>query len=228
MRSVTVEEILRRATKKSDQTNSSFFSLQDKIDLANEAYTALYDILVTAYENYYVADPVEFTISSSTDTYPLPDDFYKLIGVDWKLANNEYITLRNFNEIERNSTITTRTIPTGTVRLRYVPAPQVISSISDTIDGVSGWDALLVTDIAIAMMTAEESDTRALERKRQEQLSRIIPAAADRDISMPATISDIYMVTPYNFYDSVRYRLYGQNLVFRSTDYLGVSMGGFP
>ncbi len=224
-RSVTVEEIFRRASKRADMTNSSFYSTQDKYDLLNEAYPALYDVLVQAYENYYVSE-TEFDISSSTFAYDLPDDFYKIVGVDFKVGNDQWITLRNYNESARNSTLTAQNLPSGTIRLRYIPAPATFSSLSDTIDGVSGWDAILVTDMAIAMLTSEESSTTTLERMRETQVRRIVEASQNRDTGMPATVSDSYLVNDLLYYDSLKYRLYGDEIRFMRTDWIGV--GGMP
>lgn len=222
MRKVTVAELFRRASKRADMTNSNFYSQQDKFDLLNECYPALYDILVKAYENYYVGPDYEFSIGANTFTYDLPEDFYKIVGVDYKVGQDQWITLRNFNESSRNSTLTAQNLPTGTIRLRYIPAPAVFSSLTDEIDGVSGWDALLVTEMAIAMLTSEESSTSTLERLKASQMRRIVESSQNRDTGMPATVSDSYAINDLLYYDSLRYRLYGDQIRFMRTDWLGV------
>jgi hypothetical protein len=97
----------------------------------------LYDMLISAYGNdYYVATTYQFSTTGS-QSYPLPDGspnfldttsstaakFYKLLGVDlqYNASPSGWITLRNFQMIERNrfAMPNTQTSWVGYTNLRY-------------------------------------------------------------------------------------------------------------
>lgn len=202
--------------------NSAFVSDAELLDMINEAYAALYDLIVSAFQHYYTSTDT-ITLVAGTASYALPDDFYKLIGVDLQEGAGTWKTLFPYNEVERNSTInTTSSIPNATARLRYIPAPAVFTDDDETIDGVAGWEALLVTDVAIMMLEKEESDTTALERRRMRDQARIQQMAQNRDVSMPGTVTDVNAYNSQYAADQLRYRFYGDNLEFINVEYMGV------
>lgn len=228
MRTVTLQNIIDRATKRADMMNSRFYSIDEKVDLFNEIYPELYDLLVSASENYYVKDP-DYTITtvSGTKQYALPSDFYKIIGVNF-LSGAEYITIKPFMEQERNLPFeSSTTIPAGTVTLRYVPAPLqfTVNDLASTIDGVSGWDALVVTEMAMAMMESEESDVTALTRRCDQIKRRIEEMAPNRDLGFASRVADVY-ATDYwgRGYENLRYRLYGNKIEFLAVEAIGYSV----
>lgn len=91
---------------------SLFVTDPEIISYINQSYFELYDLLITLYEDYYVASPLEFATDGTTSQYPLPDGtlysaapaFYKLMGVDLGLASasNAFVTLKKFDFAERN------------------------------------------------------------------------------------------------------------------------------
>ena len=225
----TVGNIIDRALKKADMFNSNYISSDngEQMDLFNEAYAEWYDLLVGSFSNYFVQED-SFNISASTADYALPDDFYKLIGVDYKIGNTptSYVTLRPYTEMERNGMIgTVGNIPTGEIRLRYVPAPLQYDDRATEISFVSGWDTLLVLIMAIAMLQKEESDTGPLERQLARQLQRIQDASQNRDIGMSGHVNDLSKITVYQQYSYLRYELTGDNIRFLSTEILSIGYG---
>jgi len=223
-RSVTLRSIADRARVHADMRDTNFISDVDMLAILNEVYPELYDELVTAYENYYVAE-FDLVIQSGTNVYNLPTNFYKLIGVDFKVNNDAYITLKPFMEGERNVTLTTNlTIPTGVIKLRYVPAPALFTDLDDEVDGVSGWDRLLSLLAAIDMLDAEESDSKALYKKYERTVQRIRTTAAPRDAGFPGRVVDVYTPNIQLIYGALRYRLYGNTVHFINTEYLGADM----
>jgi hypothetical protein len=223
MRAVTLTEVLRRARKRADMTGSRFFEDQDCVDLFNSAYADMYDLVVGAYDNYYVSEDT-ITLTSGTDTYDLPDDFYKLVGVDF-LTGGTYITLFPFVEAERNQPFAgASSIPSGTLRMRYVPAPAqyTVDDLDEEIDGVSGWDDYVVGLMAEAMLTAEESDTTAIQNQLKRMRQRIIDMAPNRDTGMPARVTDVYSSNNYfGLWESLRYRLYGNQIRLINAEFTG-------
>lgn len=225
-RNVTIQSIADRARFHSDMKSSGFVSDSEILALINENYCDLYDQLVTVYENYFVST-YEFSIVSGQDMYDMPADFYKIIGVDYRVNTDSYITLRPFMEAERNITLTTNiNIPSGSIRLRYVPAPTVFTSLSDTFDGVAGWDRLVSLATAIDMLDAEESDSSKLMKKYQIMIQRIQTSADTRDAGFPATVADVYKPNIQYIYGALMYRLYGDQMRFINTEFLGSQM--FP
>lgn len=220
-RSVTLQSIANRARVHADLRQSSFINDTEMLAILNETYAELYDELVASYENYYSTTSTVSIVAGTAD-YALPADFYKLISVDFQTGSGEYVTLQPFMEGERNESPSS-SLPTGTVRLRYVPAPTTFAALSESIDGVAGWDRLLSLLVAIDMLDAEESDTTALHKKYSRTLERIRGMAAPRDAGFPARIVDVYKPSLSMQYGQLRYRLRGAYVSFVNTEFLGAS-----
>lgn len=220
-RSVTLQSIADRARLYSDQRYSSFISDTDMLLLINDRYTELYDLLVDSFENYY-SEYANLSIAPGTPTYDLPADFYKLLGVDYQVGNGAYITLRPYEEQERNLDVTTAfSLPSGTVRINYIPAPTTYTALTDTFDGVAGWDRLISLGVAIDILDAEESDSSALNKKFSQTYDRVVTMAQNRDTSSPSRISDVYQTNFYAIYGALRYRLYGDTITLHNSEWLG-------
>lgn len=117
---LSLGEIRLAAQQRADRVNSNFVTLPEWNSYINQSRFELYDLLVTLYEDYYLAAPAVFTTSGNVSTYPLPNGtltfqdengtdfvpkaFYKLMGVDCGLApsGNAWVTLGKFDYIERN------------------------------------------------------------------------------------------------------------------------------
>jgi len=127
------------AQQRADRVNSQFVSLPEWNFFINQAMFELYDLLVTVYEDYFIAPPVTFSSNGSSFLYPLPDGvltfqdqagnnfvpepFYKLYGVDLAInsSNNGYVTINKFDFVDRNTFIYPNTASTiyGVFNLRY-------------------------------------------------------------------------------------------------------------
>jgi fibronectin type 3 domain-containing protein len=126
--------------QRADRVNTNFVTLQELNSYVNQSYTELYDLLVTTYEDYYVAAPIQFTTNGNQFQYPLPNGvltflnpitqtnfvappFYKLMGVDLGLnnASNGYVTVNKFEFINRNRFVYPNTASTiyGVFNLQY-------------------------------------------------------------------------------------------------------------
>ncbi len=108
---LSLGEIRLMAQQRADRVGSNFVTLPEWNSYINQSRFELYDLLVTLYEDYYLAPAVTFTTDGS-DSYSLPNGtnysgakkFYKLWGVDCGLApsGNAWVTLSKFDAIERN------------------------------------------------------------------------------------------------------------------------------
>lgn len=138
---MSLGEIRLKAQQRSDLVNSNFLTLPEWNFNINQAMFELYDLLVTVYEDYFMAPGASFITSGNRQFYPLPDGvttflttpvsnvtfvappFYKLLGVDLAIntAQNASVTLNKFNFIDRNKFIYPNTASTiyGVFNLEY-------------------------------------------------------------------------------------------------------------
>lgn len=138
---LSLGQIRLQAKQRADRVNSNFVTDPEWNGYINKAMFELYDLLVTIYEDLYVAPPVQFVADGVTYQYPVPNGlntfldannpavvltprpFYKLLGVDLALqnVNNAYVTINKFNFIDRNRFVYPNTASTiyGVFNLQY-------------------------------------------------------------------------------------------------------------
>jgi hypothetical protein len=129
------------AKQRADMVNSQFVTDKEWNNFINLAMFELYDLIVTVYEDYFMATPVIFTAQPNQYLYPLPDGalsfingvtnaigyiapaYYKLKGVDLGLntTNNAWVTINKFNFADRNKFVYPNTASTiyGVFNLQY-------------------------------------------------------------------------------------------------------------
>lgn len=129
------------AQQKADLVNSQFITTKEWNSYINLALFELYDLLVTVYEDYFIATPAQFLFPGNQYIFPLPNGvtsytngitgatgyiappFYKLVGVDLGLstAGNAWVTVQKFNFMDRNRFIYPNTASTiyGVFNLQY-------------------------------------------------------------------------------------------------------------
>lgn len=138
---MTLSQVRLNAKRRADREESNFVTDPEWNTFINLAMFELYDLLVTVYEDLYVATPVQFTSDGTTFLYSLPDGattfnsginqsttfvappFYKLLGVDLALNNaaNGFVTVNKFNFSDRNRFVYPNTASTiyGVFNLQY-------------------------------------------------------------------------------------------------------------
>ena len=62
---------------------------------------------------------------------------------------------------------------------------------TNVLDGVNGWEEQVVLGVAIRILTKEESDSSALERRKAAIKHRMESEASNRDMGMPAHVVDV-------------------------------------
>ena len=216
----TVSTITDSAIDLADMRNSQFVDQSgtagtELIRYVNMAYRDVYNQIILAKETYFTTTST-INVTSATDTYALPADFYKLDGVDLALDNSgRYLTLRPFMFNERNkfrSGLALTTAPFGqvfkymlvgtnikfipipsqsnTVQLWYTPEPSVITSLSGTITLPIGCDEYMSLYIAALMASKEESDPSPFHAKRAEVLDQLKLTLKDRDTGGASYVID--------------------------------------
>lgn len=108
---MSLGEIRLHAQQRADMVGSNFVSTPEWNYYINQSYYELYDLLITVYEDYFVAPRLQF-VTTGSQSYPLPTGqnyssapaFYKMFGMDCGLNNNNnaFATLKKFDFISRN------------------------------------------------------------------------------------------------------------------------------
>lgn len=116
---LTLAQIRLKAQQRADRVNSNFVTMTEWNSYINQSMFELYDLLVTVYEDYFIAPPIVMQ-SNGASSYKLPNGsntfldlngqvitprpFYKMVGVDRTLnqSNNAYVTIHKFNFVDRN------------------------------------------------------------------------------------------------------------------------------
>lgn len=213
----TAGAIVTTCERESDNVNQQFVAdPAEWLDYVNASYKELYGLIVEAFGNdYFTQSPssgYQFTTDGIKSFFPLPDDFFKLLGADLQItAQNSWVTLKSFDFAERNSNNAwgnQAPMAGQVVRLFYVPRCPDITQAGDLIDGVNGWTEYIVADCCIKALAKEESDVSVFFARKKALLERLEAEVESRDAGMPATIAD----TRGRGARGMRYRLNGNNL----------------
>lgn len=218
----TLLELRTRARQRADMVNSQFVTDAELNTYINIGLTELYDIVVSAFEDYFTTN-VNFTVTTG-DTYTLPADFYKLRALDFS-SNGSWIACKEFQFNERNNSQTginwiNGTGPvrsyrimgdslllqptasaTGLYRLWYVPSQVALTTDGQSIPSALsrfGWDEYIVLLAAERMLSKEESSITDVRNERTELQNRITQMAANRQVDQSSVIQDVTSVWTSN------------------------------
>lgn len=211
-------ELRTAVRQRADMVNSNFVTDPELTSYINQSLFELYDLLIQKYgDDYFVANPYSITTNGISDSYTLPSNFYKLLGVDLALGNSpdSYVSIKPFNFAERNRYaapnfqsfygitnlryrlrgnkiwFTPIAEANQTIRIWYVPRLDTLTADTDTTDGISGWTEYVIVDAAIKCMQKEESDVSVLAAQKLGLIQRIENAAENRDAALPKTVADV-------------------------------------
>lgn len=234
---MSLGELRLRSQQTADRVNSDFVIDSEWNAFLRLAMYELYDLLIGSYEAYNIADPVYINTTGSQMQYPLPDGatnykggilggssgspaprFYKLHGLDLGVntSNNAWVTLHNFNFIDRNAYVypnSTSTIygvynmryaivnntlmiiptPAGNQQLRAWYAPVLPSLLADndlTTIGWTGWLRYAIVRAAKYALDKGEEPTTTLDQELMFLKTRIEQMSQNRDQGQPQTISN--------------------------------------
>lgn len=206
MKAVTLADLKLAVRERADMVDDPFISDAELTRMINRSWAALYDILIMKFQDYYFVEGTPFQTVAGTTSYNLPDDCYKLLGVDLQVPNStRWFRLGTFSFRERNSwlgkiryTLTGNLIrfnPTPTkvnnIKLYYAPPANNLVGDYDTIDGVNGWEEYIINDCAIKCKIKADDNCVELQGLKAEVVSRIESVAAERDYREPKHISKV-------------------------------------
>jgi hypothetical protein len=119
---MTLPELRTATRQRADMVNSQFITDSEFNSYINASYFELYDLLVQKYGNDYYMKEYSFSLQGNVSRYDLPQDFFKLLGVDLSIGGGPdgYVSLRPFTLAERNR-YSTANVQTwiGVTNLRY-------------------------------------------------------------------------------------------------------------
>jgi hypothetical protein len=219
----TLTEIVQAAADLADQptpSSTTYISLTRWYQWANAAMQELYDELIEAYgEDYFFQQtPHSITTDGTNSKYALPDDFYKLLGVELSL-NGPWVTIWRYNFASRNvyalpnlaaaargtalkyrlqgyyiNFIPSPPASGQSLRLWYSPRFTPLTAGGDNFDGINGWEEYVIATLALKALGKEESDQSPATGLLARQMKRLESIKAARDVGAPSTTVDVYAV----------------------------------
>ena len=145
---VALNTLRDEARQRADQINSEFVTDAELNGYLNNSWSELYDILVSKYNDDYFLTSTSITVTSGTDTYSLPSDFYKARGVDLNINTNQNTPLQRYNfadrtrdslvryardvkyRIQANNIVFAPSPSNNTATLWYIPHPRKLQSVT--------------------------------------------------------------------------------------------------
>lgn len=206
-RNVLASEIITQARGLADQKGATFIT--DAEALANLAahYGEWFDLILQEDPDFFPATAYSIPITGAT-SYAVPSDFGSEVGVDrqdgttWSSLEPFQITERNL--VDQGSGPATRyrmngeyvelrpTPTTGTYRLIYHAVPNALTSAATSINGVAGWERLLVLSLAIDMKLKEGTDAMPLMNERTRFWDQLLARISRRHAAATKRIRDVY------------------------------------
>lgn len=179
--------------------NSRVFSDTRLNAYVNDAIADVWDMLLDARPDYYVAEHSVVTVIG-TSTVALASDHYRIRAVRvliggypfpvhpvnlteaWRFERG-VASARNWRYRQQGSSL--RIVPTpaevATLRVYYLPYAPTLSADGDTWDGISGYERLVVLLAKRGMFARERMPTGDLDREIDEETKKIRAAAGDLD-----------------------------------------------
>ena len=148
---VNLTELRTLTRQRADQENSQFVTDTELTRYLNNSWGELYNLIIENFNDDYFTTSSTFSLTSGTDTYDLPSDFYKSRGVDLVVASTQSIPLRRYNwaqrtrnsvtvyardyryRIQKGSIVFTPSPSTNdSIKLYYIPSPKRLLSKTTT------------------------------------------------------------------------------------------------
>lgn len=154
-------------------------------------------------------------------------DFYRLRGLDIFQSAGQYLPLKPYVWKDRNAytnayaafgtypgtylryRILGKTLafvpkPSASqlLRMSYTPTVQPLVVLTDTIDGIDGWEQYIVNFAAMQCLLNEECDTSAIERQQGAYESQLTKMAEERDDGSPQVVAAASDSDDYGTYGS--------------------------
>lgn len=206
----TLLELRQQVRQRCDIEHSEFIQDAELNQYISNSYKELYDIVTTSYQDNYTVQSGIIPLNDDSGKIPLPNDFYKLRGVDLTIdGGSNWVPLRQFDFQRRNAKnfgawwynreyrilnnhvyLTPVDQANGSYRLWYVPKASNLVLDTDTVDGINGWEEYIIVDASIKCKQKSEEEVNDLKETKMQLKARILEASKNRDAGMPQVISD--------------------------------------
>lgn len=172
-------------------------------EFLNEAIAELWDLIVEKWADYYTISTT-FPFVAGTDSYQLPGGFYKLrkVELQWDSTPtwcrmethdlaiaHEFVNVSNRRYSYRLQAGYLVFVPVPataeTIRIYYIPCAPVLVGSADAIDGINGYEELVIQLSLKRCKDREELDTSTIDREIARLTARIRTAADGRDATEP-------------------------------------------
>lgn len=224
---ITLSELRTRCKQQADMENSYFIKDPEWNFMINESYKTLYDMLVTVWENYFI-NKLEFDLTQDNPNYDIPDDFYKLRGIDVQFNNGGTkwypVTRFNFQERHKYGNIPDALLgnfrpmvqyiimgsqikfepaanAVGRYQMFYIPKVTELVADGDELDtNCDIWNQFIINDVCVKALTKQESDARPYIALRDDIIVRIQKSALNRDSANTGRVSDVEGDNSWNWF----------------------------
>lgn len=205
-RSVTLAVLRTRAKQRADKVNASTPTDAEWNYLIDESYAEVHSELVNKQLGYF--EERQTITGDGTKDYNLPSDHYATLAVA-RLDSDFEVPLKQvgvrgkfkYKISASDKALAYRVSKTsielypppsgGTYYHYYAPCAGTLDDDTDTIDGVNGFDALVVVTAAIKALMKEESPVGDLERERMRLMAQMDVAAEARMSGDAGQVEDV-------------------------------------
>jgi hypothetical protein len=229
-RNVSVGQITGSIRTRGDYDNIAGSSYDDAymstaflLDVVSSAWAQTYDIIASVDIDRYLTT-YDFQTEASQPTYDIPNDLYRLRGVDvqdgskwYRIEPYEFAEREAFQNdvtgipiayrLERGSIrLAPNPSSARTIRLWYIQPADRFTEAGTIIDGIDGFEELIIQiGLRMCQIRAEESTT-ATDIEIAKQMDRVKQMSKDRDRGSPKRIIDPRSIT------NARRRRFGRTL----------------
>jgi hypothetical protein len=199
----TLRARIRQATNTEVDGDITVAYLNDLID---QESSELHAIIVQLDPDFF--EKTQTFSGVGLDCQPLPSDWYKSKDVEYEASTDHWVPLRWIQYRERltyqgatGPAVACRraagklylypTPTSGNYRHIYTPTAPTFSDDEETIDGLNGFDDLLVWKCSIRVKMRKEEDAAPFEARYNEMLARVTALASGPEQYENAVIQDV-------------------------------------
>lgn len=216
---MTLAQLRETIRLRSDMLHTEYVSDDELNTYINLSLKELYGLLVETFQNYFVTSQTT-TVAANEQSFALPTDSTKVIGVDAKTGENTWVTLRHFEFMERNlyqppnqgmvsqywsniryqlrdDSIYLNPAPGQSADIKVWYIPELEDLVEDTDSpprnmNLFGWLQYVISDVALQVLQKQEQDVSIFAAEKAALINRINAEAQNRDTGWPTTVSDVY------------------------------------
>jgi len=203
--SITLSTLRDRAVAEADAAD--IFETSEIDQMINDEAAELYELIVEAYENYYVTT-ADLTITAGNSQVALPDGspdrvMFKLLDVE-DLSESPALSLPTFEYNDRNrvgrhsyciagDNLLVRPVDRapGAYRIHYVPEFLPLTSEADTFTAPNNWELAIVFGVAQRLKESQDQDGSALGKRKASLTKRIERSSRSRNAGAPRKARDV-------------------------------------